>query len=76
MKSILDLNWKEIKALPKEKTFLFMTVAPMEEHGMHLPIGVDIQLGEYWQKKVVEELENEYTDYHFLFRIQHLRSFL
>ena len=66
MKSILALNWKEIEELPKEKTFLFMTVAPMEEHGTHLPIGVDIQLGEYWQHKAIEELEKEYPEYNFL----------
>ena len=31
MKNIIDLTWKEIEALPKDKTFLFMTVAPIEE---------------------------------------------
>lgn len=66
MKSILELNWKEIEELPKEKTFLFMTIAPMEEHGTHLPIGVDIQLGEFWRQKAIEELEKEYPEYNFL----------
>ncbi|MBN2737051.1 MAG: creatininase family protein [Spirochaetales bacterium] len=66
MKSILDLSWNDIDSLPKDKTLLFMTVAPIEEHGTHLPIGVDIQLGEYWQQKAIKELETEYPDYHFL----------
>ncbi|MDC7125246.1 MAG: creatininase family protein [Spirochaetales bacterium] len=66
MKSILDLSWEDIDLLPKDKTILFMTVAPVEEHGIHLPVGVDIQLGEYWQKKAIENLCDEYPDYHFL----------
>lgn len=66
MKSILDYSWKEISSLPKDKTILFLTVAPMEEHGTHLPIGVDIQLGEYWQQQTIEELKCNYPDYYFI----------
>ena len=66
MKNIIDLTWKEIESLPKDKTFLFMTVAPIEEHGIHLPISVDIQLGEYWKKLSIEELETNHPDFHFL----------
>lgn len=66
MKSILDYTWKEIKEMNKEKTFLFLTVAPMEEHGLHLPIGVDIELGEYWKKQAITNLEEKYNDYNFI----------
>lgn len=66
MRSILDFNWKEIEELDKEKTFLFMTVAPIEEHGLHLPIGVDIELGEYWKNQAIKELNKKYNDYYFI----------
>ena len=66
MNSLLNLSWKEIEQLPKEKTVLFMTIAPIEEHGTHLPVGVDIQLGEYWQQEAIKELQTDFPDYHFL----------
>ena len=66
MKNIIDLTWKEIESLPKDNTFLLMTVAPIEEHGIHLPISVDIQLGEYWKQLSIEELETSHPDFHFL----------
>jgi len=66
MKNILDLTWKEIELLDKDKTFLFMTVAPLEEHGTHLPIGVDIELGEYWKNKTIKKLEQKYPNNNFI----------
>lgn len=57
MNEILDITkitWKGIESLPKEKTILFLTFAPIEEHGLHMPLVVDILLGETWRDKAME----------------------
>jgi len=36
-----ELSWKKIDALNRDKTIFFLPIAPMEEHGPHLPVGTD-----------------------------------
>ena len=36
-----ELNWKQIDALNREKTIFFLPISLLEEHGPHLPIGMD-----------------------------------
>lgn len=36
-----DLSWKRLDLLDKNKTIFFVVVSPIEEHGPHLPVGVD-----------------------------------
>lgn len=57
MKSILALTWEELEALDHEKTVVFLPVAPVEEHGRHLPLGVDIFLTERWQCDTIALIE-------------------
>lgn len=66
IKNVLQLTWKEIEALPKDKTILFLTFAPIEEHSLHLPLGVDIYLGEAWKDKAIEMITDINPDYHLL----------
>ena len=35
------LNWKQIDALPKDKTLLVLPTAAIEQHGHHLPLATD-----------------------------------
>ncbi len=35
------LNWKQIDALPREKTLLVLPTAAIEQHGHHLPLATD-----------------------------------
>lgn len=37
-----ELTWEEVDALPKENTIVFLSVNPVEEHGVHLPLGTDV----------------------------------
>ncbi len=36
-----QLTWQQLDALPRDRTVLLMPVSPLEEHGPHLPLGVD-----------------------------------
>lgn len=44
----MELIWLELQELNKEKLALILPIAPIEEHGKHLPIGVDCYLTESW----------------------------
>jgi creatinine amidohydrolase len=35
------LNWKQIEALPKDKTLLVLPTGAIEQHGHHLPVAMD-----------------------------------
>jgi creatinine amidohydrolase len=43
---ISKMSWDEIERINFEKSVLFLPIAPLEEHGTHLPIGVDCFLAE------------------------------
>lgn len=60
------MTWKEIETLPKEKTILFLTFAPIEEHSHHMPLGVDIFLGETWINKTIEMISEKNPNYKLL----------
>jgi creatinine amidohydrolase len=36
-----ELNWKQVDALDRDKTIIFLPISPLEEHGPHLPVGTD-----------------------------------
>lgn len=57
MKSISELTWEELDALDHESTVIFLPIAPIEEHGRHLPLGVDIVLTERWQCDTIALIE-------------------
>lgn len=69
MRSIQDITkmtWKEIESLSKEKTILFLTFAPIEEHGIHMPLGVDLILGEKWKELAMQLFYEKNKDYTML----------
>jgi creatinine amidohydrolase len=39
------LNWKQVEALPKDKTMLVLPTAAIEQHGHHLPLATDTLIG-------------------------------
>ena len=47
MQDLSLLTWKEIKEIDKEKSIVFAVMAPIEEHGWHLPLATDLIEGEY-----------------------------
>lgn len=66
IKNITDMTWVEIHELDKTKTVLFQTIAPIEEHSHHLPLGTDVFEGEHWRKKTISLLSERLPDFTFL----------
>jgi len=61
-----ELSWPRIGALDPNRTAFFIVVAPLEEHGRHLPVGTDITLVEWWQREAPRRLATEFPDFSFV----------
>ncbi|SCJ55628.1 creatinine amidohydrolase family protein%2C mycofactocin system [uncultured Eubacterium sp.] len=65
---IVDLmaeSWEDISQMNAEKLVVFLGIAPIEEHGRHLPIGVDVYETNHWIHKAAERLDSALPDYCF-----------
>ena len=49
-----NLSWTDIDKLKRDKTLILVPIAPIEEHGPHLPLGVDYFNSEYFCRKAAE----------------------
>lgn len=65
-RNIMEISWTDIEKMDKEKTAVFIGFAPIEEHGRHLPLGVDVYETQYWMEHSINGLEKEFGDFTFL----------
>ncbi|MHA1578683.1 MAG: creatininase family protein [Candidatus Freyarchaeota archaeon] len=61
-----NLIWKELDSLDREKTVILVPIAPMEEHGPHLPIGTDFSVCRFLARRIGEKIKDELKDYNVL----------
>ena len=54
-----DLSFPEVEKLDRERTVLLLVVSPLEEHGPHLPLGVDLFHAEYFARRLAERFLEE-----------------
>lgn len=59
MRDLSLMTWKEVRETDKNKSIVFVVLAPIEEHGTHLPLATDIVEGEYWSKGAMQKLEQK-----------------
>ncbi len=57
MKDLSLMTWKEIKEVDKDRSIVFAVMAPIEEHGWHLPLATDLIEGECWSRNAAEKIE-------------------
>ena len=62
---LLNLSWEEISQLDKEELVVFLGIAPIEEHGKHLPIGVDVFETNAWINLAIKNLNQTLPKYCF-----------
>ena len=53
------MTWFEVDALDRDRCLVFLTVSPLEQHGPHLPLGVDFY-GAEWMTFPVPFLSYEH----------------
>jgi creatinine amidohydrolase len=51
-----ELSWPALDALDRARTVVFLAVSPLEEHGPHLPLGVDAMTAGHFAQAVAERL--------------------
>lgn len=63
IKDLMTQSWEDISDVDREKFTVFLGIAPIEEHGKHLPVGVDVYETESWIKGAVRLLDRDHPDY-------------
>jgi creatinine amidohydrolase len=53
------LNWKQVEALPKDKTLLVLPTAAIEQHGHHLPLATDTLINNLLLGKALAKLPKD-----------------
>jgi len=51
-----EMSTPTLDALPRERTVVILTVSPLEEHGPHLPVGVDAFTARHFAESLAERL--------------------
>ncbi len=54
-----ELSTSALDALPRDRTVIILTVSPLEEHGPHLPLGVDAFAARHFAEAMAERLVAE-----------------
>lgn len=54
IRNLAEMTWTQVKELNLEEALVFLPVSPLEQHGPHLPIGMDLFGAEYLTRKMAE----------------------
>ncbi len=54
-----EMSTRALDALDRARTVVVLTVSPLEEHGPHLPLGVDVFTAEYFAREIAQRLTAE-----------------
>lgn len=58
-----ELNYLQLDSLDRQKTLFLLAVSPLEEHGPHLPLGVDAFNAEYFLNRIAEGFSKAHPDW-------------
>ncbi|MGE4232472.1 MAG: creatininase family protein [Bacteriovoracia bacterium] len=61
-----ELSLEDLESIPREKTLVFIPLGPLEQHGPHLPLGIDAIMARHFSEKMAERLSGKFQDYHFI----------
>jgi len=61
-----NLTHAELSALPRDRTVVFIPSGPLEQHGPHLPLGVDAFEASFFSLKMAEKIAQKRADWNFI----------
>lgn len=66
IRDMAAMTWYEIDALDRDKSLVFLPISPLEQHGPHLPVGMDLYGTEYLARRGAELFVLEHPDWEIL----------
>lgn len=60
---LAELSFTRLEALDREKTVVLFAVSPLEEHGPHLPVGVDLFTAEFFSEQLAARISEANPDW-------------
>ena len=61
-----NLTLTDIQALPRDRTIFALAMSPIEVHGPHLPVGIDVVIAENVLELVAERASSAYPNLGFV----------
>lgn len=61
-----ELSWKELDAMDRKRTMFLLAISPLEEHGPHLPIGVDFINADFFARETADVLESRRPEWNYI----------
>ncbi len=66
IRRLAELTWMELDALDRQHTAVLLAISPLEQHGPHLPIGLDLYGAEYLTERIAEKFQETHPDWDVL----------
>ena len=63
---IEELKYPQLEQFEREKTLFIVSVSPLEEHGPHLPLGVDLFNAEFFSDSISDRFLEKYPDWNIV----------
>ena len=60
---LAEMTWREVEQLDSQHTLVFLPISPLEQHGPHLPLGMDLFGAEYLTRQMAELFQTLYADW-------------
>lgn len=54
IRNLAEMTWLQVRELDPATCLVFLPISPLEQHGPHLPIGMDLYGAEYLARKMAE----------------------
>jgi len=58
-----ELTAPELDQLDREKTVFMLPISLLEEHGPHLPLGVDVYVADFMAQRIIDLIAGEHPDF-------------
>ena len=66
IRKLAELTWFELDELDRERCVVFLPVSPLEQHGPHMPLGMDLFGAEFLSQRMGELWDSLHPDWNTL----------
>lgn len=66
IRKLAELTWFELDELDRERCLVFLPVSPLEQHGPHMPLGMDLFGADFLSQRMAELFDSLHPDWNTL----------